>query len=871
VDGKRIGVLLVPLIVVAVAVLLLARAGDGPPPKPAGGPEPAGGSGSNAAREPGSGSGPPPIEDAAAVAERREPDGSVAAASPAPAAHDGPAVTVLRPDGFTPATGARVELLDLSALARDEVDAIEGFGEALFAQRGVVLETGAGGTARLPEFERLAWIHASADGAWGRLELQRDRAEDPRVVLREEAAIDVRVRDDSGAAVAGIPVVAGRQSAGHHGPAQVELFRARTDGEGRVTVPHAGWLVSQVHDVGWLPSSAFLFLSVDAVIGEPPQVKLDPKDLPETAEMTVPPTGTVVVRAVRGGGEPFGGEGLLMLELVQEESSGTTFRWRFERGTSLAVRRLAAGMARFRFVEVGPRLSIRLNTLGFRAIREGFDGPSSPGETVEHRIVVGDPVPTLSLVLLDEERRPLRNREVATLPLERSARSTYRTRTALRARAETDGEGRLVDFELTGSPPDDGYLRRRFAVLFEDEARAGQPEYEGRIDLPVGAWEGRIHGGELVLEQVPLLIAGRVKDAAGQPVEGAVVNVGSRRRFLSHTPPDGSFVIHARTEEEPLRVRASKRGMARGETVEVVPGARGVELVLRPATRVEGRVLLGEGVLPARVRILVESPGQSARTRIDEGGAFSFTASPGPATLRFLLVGRDEPVKILTDVEVVEGTTTDVGTVDLRDRAFAVEVTARTPAGEAVPHATVLVRAPTDLEYRSAGATDPFGRCSVAVPSLPVEIAVAADGRRLVRRRVDTSEVTLVLEPGFPVIVETGELPPLESGYRLIHHVRSGSADAGTVDRVLDRDARDDGTVLYRVGEPGPYESAWELYRSGRFRANGRTVYGQSRIVGEIVPVVVPDDGSTVTLDHPLDPAALERAQAELAALERIR
>ncbi|WP_164000907.1 carboxypeptidase regulatory-like domain-containing protein [Pyxidicoccus caerfyrddinensis] len=195
----------------------------------------------------------------------------------------------------------------------------------------------------------------------------------------------------------------------------------------------------------------------------------------------------------------------------------------------------------------------------------------------------------------------------------------------------------------------DGAPVRRYHV---DEHEVNSPD--GRFELPLAAAGERIIAavnapgyepmmvdrplapdlGDLVLEKLPS-ISGVVRDAGGGTVADAVVTCDVCDESVM-SGPDGSFTLASPPYVPRFTVSARKGRLSGTQSLE--RGARGpVELTLRQATRLSGRVYLASGQPAAGFEVEAVNADRSEPLTIVTGpdGAYSVEVSPG--SYRFAL------------------------------------------------------------------------------------------------------------------------------------------------------------------------------------------------------------------------------------------
>ena len=161
--------------------------------------------------------------------------------------------------------------------------------------------------------------------------------------------------------------------------------------------------------------------------------------------------------------------------------------------------------------------------------------------------------------------------------------------------AKADAEGK---FEIKSLDP-----QLRFQVLAV--AKGYKPKYVNHVDPAKGPIEVTLEPIELAAAPPGNCLHGRVANAKGKPVEGAVVEAsGIRTRNgggrwgslpgvdpLAVTDEKGEFVITSQNPFDQMDVQASARGLAKKTFTELSSGDRVHELTLTEGASVRGRVL----------------------------------------------------------------------------------------------------------------------------------------------------------------------------------------------------------------------------------------------------------------------------------------
>jgi protocatechuate 3,4-dioxygenase beta subunit len=196
---------------------------------------------------------------------------------------------------------------------------------------------------------------------------------------------------------------------------------------------------------------------------------------------------------------------------------------------------------------------------------------------------------------------------------------------------------------------DDGAPVRRYRV---DEHQVDSPD--GRFELPLATAGDRIIAavdapgyepmmvdrpaspdlGDLVLEKLPS-VSGQVRDAGGAPVADAVVTCDVCDESVM-TGPDGRFTLASPPYVPRFTVSARKGRLSGTQSLE--RGARGpVELTLRQATRLSGRVFREDGRPAAGVEVEAVNSDRGEPLTIVTGPDGGYSVEVAPGSYRFAL------------------------------------------------------------------------------------------------------------------------------------------------------------------------------------------------------------------------------------------
>ena len=769
-----------PLLVLLAAALIALL---GTPPQEDGGPQPVapGAAPQAGGVAPATGAVPDGGEDA----DRRALD------PPVPIdgrSEPGPLLRVRDARGEAPAAGARVLLLDPARLGERRA-ALEQLPwwelEARHADFGRAGRTDPAGELRLPPLSAGSSLFVRRGTAVGLLALDAPAGAEAVLELRlcESPAMTLEVLDEEGAAAAGVPV--GLRPAG----SPVWLFERTTDAHGRVVLEHLAPLFAR------LPSPA-LEAGVRLPLAAPPAVALDRDALePGPHRLRLGPTGSVAVRVVGEDGAPPAPGGAVVLAATSDLG---------RLGEEQTVPLDDAGRAVFTRVGLGLRMECRFERDGRASgAAVAFPGPVWTGERVEHRLELSSTRLLLRGRVLDPDGAPRGDLELRAR-LERPSLGGPTEELVLRTEADGAFES-TWPWRPAAAPPDR-------LVLLEYAAGQTTPHARAELALPPLDGPGSHALGDAVMRPVPALVSGVLLDEAGAPMPGRLLHVEewvpladlghgdgfwqTEPAWSARTDADGAFVVRGRAPLD--RVRLSFRAPGyRPLRQPFAPGDRGLVLRAERGAELLGRLLLPEGVDPARLvlqlRRLPNGP-PFGPDRVADDGGFAWTALPtGEFSFRVVLGQTDDaPLAEVGPLAVQQGATTRdprLDPVDLRDRIRLLRFRVSDPEGQPVAAAQVVEPGP-GAARSFAAVRDGHGALLTA--RWPLDLEVRAEGYRPVRLSGVDGDREVVLRPGIRVTLRLDEPPVLDPGQRIgISLVPvAGDGIAGEVRGALGADGR---------------------------------------------------------------------------------
>ena len=661
----------------------------------------------------------PEIEAAPVQRETVEPSASTSAASARDfetyEGADGALVRVIDKPTGEPVAGAEVLLI-----VRDELDESQ-LEMAMLAGgrdlRGILEEfghrykTGADGTVRTRPFTDYPVMLATFEGSSG-FHWQSDPGErEVEIFIEPELIIRVQVVDQAGEPVPNAPVSLRMDDASY----SFTMFTRNTDADGELVLDD---LKPYLESMGQRETNLVLALATlqpRDQMHESTQVPLN-QEVQESGQvkLVMPETGQVVIEVVHMDGQPYEGAGAVSLRRDGSENSFGP------RQADNVMRQLEDGRAVFHHVALGQQLTAELHSSASRNTHSlDGAGPISAGEQVVLRIE-RPAYPEIRVVVVDPDANPYADQRIL-LSIESEHQHGSNDHSLMKRSDETGA----LTFELEERSAEEANFKRtaRFSVQHEDGRKSS-----GHLDLsqPLPAQVNDM--GQVVLEPDPVLLEGRVVDAAGDPVIAARVSLQSRRldreghprgwsstSVFAMTGANGEFILIGDPPESPeYSVKIFAKGFEELEEPVQLAG-QSVEFRLNPGTYLAGRLIVDEGVSPFTLNVRLHDGDDGITwcslendSEMPENEArFEVALEVGVEYRLEVQTSVGEVLYELPGIYVSAGTTTEppsLQPLDLRGIFRTIEITALSASGQPLD-ATFLVRSADD-QWRSFSASD---------------------------------------------------------------------------------------------------------------------------------------------------------------------
>ena len=772
----------------------------------------------------------------------------------------------VRKEDGQPLPGTEFFVLEGEAVAADDLSALYATSpgiEELFASLGRRAVAGADGSVLVPRPAGESALIARAPGRFGVATLPAGGPAERVVELEGSATLKLRVTDADGAPAAGVPLGLRPALAG------IWLRQARSGADGRADFQHVRALLPALPDQR-------LVVGARLLLAEPAEVEVLLDSIPaEPVHLVLPHTGSVEVQVRGSSGAPPAGLESVVLGRALPDPSLAPPPDPLRRAASPRVEATVGvdGRARFARVGLGLRLVARaVFADGGETSSEPFLGPTRAGQRVEWWIDADLGAVVLAGRLLRADGSP-----VTAAPVDAVLETPSLGAPSGRAqRLTTDAEGRFRStwpLEPGAAPPD------RLTLSLRNAGEAA-PHAMARVTLPPALAAGEHHLGDILLEELPLLVAGRLIGPGDAGIPGAMLLVEERLviahaggassiwqtnfDWMARTDADGAFLLRGSAPLTPVRLAFRSAGYLPLERP-FQPGESGLLLRAERGASLHGSVLLDESVPAGEVSVsALRSDAEAAQprsARVADDGAFSWhDLAPGVYGLRIATGGSRGAVLFEVDGVLLaagqENRDPRLQGIDLRERLRYFVIGLRDQDGAPVPSAVLREYGgrPEDGFYSAMRGLAP-----ILTARWPLDLVVEAQGFRPELLNDVSEDRQVVLRRGLEVALVLEELPALAAGERLgvslVPAEDDGFSAAGQGG--FDGDGRCD---LVLPG-PGRYFALPTLWWSeGRTRARKHTL--GDRETAALIEVREAAGVQVFTLR--IDAAALARARAEL-------
>lgn len=648
----------------------------------------------------------------------------------------------------------------------------------LLEQHGRKSVTGPDGETRIPvPCSRLfRWLAGKKDDRQAVRLLFPGELPPLRLELASEPVLRVQVVDARGAPAPGIPVGLVTKSRGER---HISCPIPARDPDGIAEFRYLSYVLGTKR-TAWPDASFAVCLAIP--LAEPVEAVLDLDRIPESPiRLVLPETGRVEVRVL--GPRP---EGALFVGLMASGGSNEPG----ERAATRGAQPLGEGSALFPGVGLGLVLEAFVFRIGGtvptrveRLATQAGPSPIRPGGTALLEVTLPRPGPIVCGLALDEEGRPLADREVRwTL---REAEQGGQGTSLQDGFTRTDANGRI---RILVRAEADGILELHLATTGEEE-RTGKASLAG--PLPPGETEV----GPIRLALPPLLAGGRVVDHQGRPIVGATVSLAQEvpsqvpGRASSWRPAwnprtttgeTGTFALRGRLDATRIRVKASRPGYIQIAEMETPPGTGNLEVRLEAAGAVEGSLLFPEGFPKWLIHVRLVGPGhteaiQGVAWRLD--GCFEWLAVP-PGTVRFELYesSTQAPLLAIVGILVRAGETTRdprMQGIEVAQCCRALQIDLVDALGSPItPHTFTTVLFGPDYP-RTGSRSLRRAPAWIFYKSLPLDLLIHSPGYRPVWLEGVDGDRLVTLERPLPVrLVLDGGLQTLPPGLELRAHMQ---------------------------------------------------------------------------------------------------
>jgi len=495
------------------------------------------------------------------------------------------------------------------------------------------------------------------------------------------------------------------------------------------------------------------------------------------------------------------------------------------------------GKVLFPFVGLGLTLQasavkIRENQAGAMPRPESVKGPgpTAPGQTVVFRLsLLSKEVLLTGRILLPSGKPAARATLRWTLATKKEGSSSSSS-----SNLRTDEQGRFR-FTLEEGKFYGGTRTLSFLLSQGKEGKL----LEAKVDLSRDFYPGENDLGDIRLGELPLLLAGKVVDPKGKPIQGALVLVREKRSFgpdeklsfwvpLSGSPArtdkEGKFAIAEKSESSQLKVTAMKDGFAPAEWVPATPGEEDLILALRKGGSVKASFLVEPGFPLGDLQISLSLSGSEgkkgamASMQIQGNQAVWTSVPPGTYDMKITLPTEGDPLVEIPGILVEAGKETRdprLKEIDLRGKVRVLDLELFGPKGERIRNAMIYLD-----EKGSRFTRFRPGRPLLLRPGKSRTLLIWTSRYKPKKVPVTGRKMKVVLEDGYKIrLIYTGEAPLPEAPFSLgvdLHPIfdRGGRNHMLSFDRTSFLYFRKDGTAEGRVPLPGKYHVSWMIKKT---------------------------------------------------------
>lgn len=573
--------------------------------------------------------------------------------------------------------------------------------------------------------------------------------------------IRVRVVNRAGRPQAGVPVVLRKALTPRRGFVRYPHLPAKTAADGIAALPF-----KDRHVGSWEVTFAFPLV-------DPPCVDVDldnPRE--EIHSLTLPDTGSLLLRCENPEGQPVGDETRVLMTAYAGAPVHENEVWP---GDWCPWRRVPLEGGAYRLPRVGVGMQFRLSAShrdrasGVKSASASGAGPVRAGEEAELTVVLGaDRLPVITGRFIDENGEPLSPGKAAAI--DRIEPDNRKQGPWQQVQIRSGGQFRLV--VRHPFPPGGTYVTeiqrldetggwiKNAPRTYVDMSPFTEP-----IDHPVG---------DIVLGPGPLLLAGRVVDQNGRPVDDVELDVywksasntwpGLHDRYIHVKQGDGRFALHSHHGMPPhakdlkvlVRHPMRFRGYDAGEPFEA--GETGRTIVINLGGGIAGSVDL-RGVSARTIRLaLLLGPARRVGTAIRRDGSFEVTGLR-PGLVDVLVLPQGAPSKPEHALALVKGVSIEAREMNREPRLQGVPLVRKLTTITLTVEDTKKRRLRSVSVLRDVGGrlsqlslTDRDGRAELVSNEIGFsELTLSARGYREVRLRDVVSDRTVTLESGYEV------------------------------------------------------------------------------------------------------------------------